>query len=137
MSDHTFAIVLAALPLVAVQSATNVVADLPTVTVVASPITQEESVTKDGADATTISRAQLAQLNAQDLQTALRQVPGVTISRYAPIGSYGGAQGGSPEKGLRSVRQSLTKKGLRGSGQSSEKIRSFYGLVFDNTKRIC
>ena len=95
MSNPAFATVIAALPLIAIQAATNIVANLPPVTVVASPVTQEESVAKDGADATTISRAQLAQLNAQDLQTALRQVPGVTISRYAPIGSYGGAQGGS------------------------------------------
>ena len=95
MSNPAFATVIAALPLIAIQAATNIIANLPPVTVVASPVTQEESVAKDGADATTISRAQLAQLNAQDLQTALRQVPGVTISRYAPIGSYGGAQGGS------------------------------------------
>lgn len=95
MSTHAFATALFALPLAAVQAATNVVAELPTVTVVATPITQEEAVAKDGADTTTISSSQLAQLNAQDLQTALRQVPGVTISRYAPIGSYGGAQGGS------------------------------------------
>lgn len=95
MSTHAFATALFALPLAAVQAATNVVSELPTVTVIATPITQEESVAKDGADVTTISGGQLAQLNAQDLQTALRQVPGVTISRYAPIGSYGGAQGGS------------------------------------------
>lgn len=95
MSTHAFATALFALPLAAVQAATNVIAELPTVTVVATPITQEEAVAEDGADTTTLSRSQLAQLNAQDLQTALRQVPGVTISRYAPIGSYGGAQGGS------------------------------------------
>ena len=65
------------------------------VVVTASPITQTETVTKDGGESVTVGRAQLAALNAQDLQTALRQVPGVTISRYAPVGSYGGAQGGS------------------------------------------
>ena len=57
--------------------------------------TQEERVEKDGTEIVTLSRGQLGELNAQDLQTALRQVPGVTISRYSPIGSYGGAQGGS------------------------------------------
>ena len=67
MSNPAFATVIAALPLIAIQAATNIVANLPPVTVVASPVTQEESVAKDGADATTISRAQLAQLNAQDL----------------------------------------------------------------------
>ncbi|MGN0845777.1 MAG: TonB-dependent receptor, partial [Kiritimatiellia bacterium] len=65
------------------------------VVVTATPITHEEAVSKDGAETVTIGRAQLAALNAQDLQTALRQVPGVTISRYSPVGSYGGAQGGS------------------------------------------
>ncbi len=74
------------------ESATN---DLGRVSVTASPVTQEERVEKDGAEIVTLSRGQLGELNAQDLQTALRQVPGVTISRYSPIGSYGGAQGGS------------------------------------------
>lgn len=77
------------------EPVTNAVATLGTVTVTASPITQEESISADGAETTVLSRSQLGALNAQDLQTALRQVPGVTISRYAPIGSYGGAQGGS------------------------------------------
>ena len=72
MSTHALATALFAIPLAAVQAATNVVAELPTVTVVATPITQEEAVAKDGADTTTLSRSQLAQLNAQDLQTALR-----------------------------------------------------------------
>jgi outer membrane cobalamin receptor len=76
-------------------SGTNGVSSLPTVIVTASPITQEESVSKDGAESVIVSRDQLALLNAQDIQTALRQVPGVTISRYSPIGSYGGGQGGS------------------------------------------
>lgn len=74
---------------------TNGVVTLPTVTVVGSPITQDEGVSADGREEVLLSRAQLAALNAQDLQTALRQVPGVSISRYGAIGSYGGAQGGS------------------------------------------
>jgi len=89
---------LAALLVAATRSAqadTHDVATLPAVVVTATPITQEETVSKDGADRVLVSRDQLAALNAQDLQTALRQVPGVSISRYAPIGSYGGAQGGS------------------------------------------
>ena len=66
-----------------------------TVTVTATPIVQSESVSRTGAETAIVTRHQLAKLNAQDLQTALRQIPGVAISRYAPIGSYGGAQGGS------------------------------------------
>ena len=77
------------------EASTNAVANLGSVKVTARPVTQEESVSADGCETTVLSRAQLAALNAQDLQTALRQVPGVTISRYAPIGSYGGGQGGS------------------------------------------
>ena len=77
------------------DAATNAVAELPPVVVVASPITQTENVSKDGVETVRLSRSQLGALNAQDLQTALRQVPGVTISRYSAIGSYGGAQGGS------------------------------------------
>ncbi len=77
------------------MAATNDVAELPSVVVVASPITQTERVSKDGVETVALSRSQLGALNAQDLQTALRQVPGVTISRYSAIGSYGGGQGGS------------------------------------------
>ena len=85
--------VVAALPLLA-QTGAEIETNL-TVVVTATPITHEESVEKDGAEVVTIGREQLAALNAQDLQTALRQVPGVTISRYSPVGSYGGGQGGS------------------------------------------
>ncbi len=65
------------------------------VVVTATPIVQSEAVLKDGAEVVHLARAQLEVLNAQDVQTALRQVPGVTISRYSPVGSYGGSQGGS------------------------------------------
>ncbi len=65
------------------------------VVVTATPIVQNETVLKDGAEVVHLARAQLESLNAQDVQTALRQVPGVTISRYSPVGSYGGSQGGS------------------------------------------
>ena len=70
---------VAALPLLA-QTGSEIETNL-TVVVTATPITHEESVEKDGAEVVTIGREQLAALNAQDLQTALRQVPGVTISR--------------------------------------------------------
>jgi len=63
--------------------------------VMASPITDAEVVDADGANSAVIKSAQLERLGATDLPTALRQVPGVTISRYHPVGAYGGAQGGS------------------------------------------
>lgn len=65
------------------------------VRVTASPIAQAEAFTPDGADTVVVGRGQLDRLSAQDLPTALRHVPGVSVSRYSPIGSYGGAQGGS------------------------------------------
>ncbi len=96
MTKHPLFALLPAVLLSATTAAeTNSVAALPLVVVTASPITQAESVTPEGAERVLVAREQLALLNAQDIQTALRQVPGVTISRYSPVGSYGGAQGGS------------------------------------------
>ena len=65
------------------------------ITVLASPINDSERIERDGAEVVTLTSGQLNRLGAQDLQTALRQVPGVTISRYGAIGSFGGGQGGS------------------------------------------
>lgn len=65
------------------------------VTVVASPVAREERFEPDGAEVVTIGSDQTSRLSAQDLPTALRQVAGVSVSRYSPIGSYGGSQGGS------------------------------------------
>ncbi len=92
---NTIAFLIAFFSFASLFGETNTVASLPPVVVTATPITQDESILKDGADTVLVSRQQLAALNAQDVQTALRQVPGITISRYAPIGSYGGSQGGS------------------------------------------
>lgn len=110
------------------KAAANGVAALPDVTVTATPVTQEETVSPDGADRVLVSRDQLSVLNAQDLQTALRQVPGVSISRYAPIGSYGGAQGGSVYlRGMGTARpggevRTYTDGAPRGSGMWSHPL---------------
>lgn len=90
-----FAAVVSGSTMSETDSATNTVAELPAITVIASPIAQEEQFTPDGADTVTVGAEQLDRLAAQDLQTALRHIPGVTVSRYSPIGSFGGAQGGS------------------------------------------
>lgn len=37
----------------------------------------------------------MSDLNVQDLSTALRRSPGVNISHYNPVGSFGGATGGA------------------------------------------
>ena len=65
------------------------------ITVTASPIAETERFAADGAEVVTVGADQLARLSAQDLPTALRSVPGVSISRYSPVGAYGGSQGGS------------------------------------------
>lgn len=68
---------------------------IPEILVTASPITQDENIGPDGGNMSVIGRAQIERLDAKDLPTALRQVPGVAISRYNPLGSYGGEAGGS------------------------------------------
>ena len=75
--------------------AAPVTTNLAPIVVTASPIAKEERFTADGAEVVRVGMEQTANLPAQDLPTALRHVPGVSISRYAPVGSYGGAQGGS------------------------------------------
>ena len=115
---------------------TNDVTTLPTVVVTATPVTQEETVFRDGADRVLVSRDQLSALNAQDLQTALRQVPGVSISRYAPIGSYGGAQGGSVYlRGMGTARpggevRMYTDGAPRGSGMWSHPLMDSMPIDF-------
>lgn len=86
---------LSALAPFARAAETNEVTTLERVVVTASPIAKEERFTADGADVTFVGADQTARLTAQDLPTALRHVPGVSVSRYSPIGCYGGAQGGS------------------------------------------
>jgi len=41
-----------------------------------------------------ISESILQSIQASDLTSAVRRVPGVTISRYNPVGAYGGSDGG-------------------------------------------
>ncbi len=76
------------------QMVSNQIADIR-IEVSASPIADAEIFEKDGANSVIVGPDQLDRLGATDLPTALRQVPGVTISRYSPVGAYGGAQGGS------------------------------------------
>ena len=65
------------------------------VVVTASPIIEGNRVNNFGSSSTVVTEQQIADLNAQDLPSALRLVPGVVISRHNPIGSFGGAEGGS------------------------------------------
>jgi outer membrane receptor protein involved in Fe transport len=63
--------------------------------VVASPIIEGNQLDRYASEKTVVSEEQIRDLNAQDLPSALRMTPGVNISRYNPIGSFGGAEGGA------------------------------------------
>jgi outer membrane cobalamin receptor len=65
------------------------------VTVTATPILEGIRVDALAGAIGTVGRAQIEDLNAQDLASALRRVPGMAISRYNPVGSYGGGDGGA------------------------------------------
>jgi iron complex outermembrane receptor protein len=77
------------------ESGEPVVVAVDTVRVTATPIMAEEEVNLYGGTVTLVGRQQVEDLSAQDLPSALRLLPGVTISRYNLIGSYGGGEGGS------------------------------------------
>jgi len=68
---------------------------LEEVKVVASPIIEGNRVDDYSNRVTTVTEQQIEDLNAMDFPSALRRVPGVTISRYNLVGSYGGGQGGA------------------------------------------
>ncbi len=66
-----------------------------TVTVRDAPIIEGSEVDDFSNLVTTVSDQQIDDLYAQDLTQALRRVPGVVISRYNPVGSFGGGDGGA------------------------------------------
>ena len=65
------------------------------VLVVASPIIEGNKVIDSGGQVTVIDKKQIEDLNAQDLPSALRRTPGVSVSRHNQVGSFGGAEGGA------------------------------------------
>ncbi len=60
----------------------------------AAPIVSATTVDDFGNQKTLLSREQLDALNAQDLASALRRTPGVSITRYNTVGAFGGGEGG-------------------------------------------
>ena len=68
---------------------------LPEVTVTASPVIDSNNTDVFGSYSTWVSADQIQDLNAVDLASALRRTPGVSISRFNPVGSYGGEEGGA------------------------------------------
>jgi outer membrane cobalamin receptor len=77
------------------ESSTTRGTRLPEVLVVDTPIIEGNTVNRLGSQVTTVSEQQLEDLNAQDLQSALRETPGVVVSHFNPVGSFGGAEGGA------------------------------------------
>lgn len=63
--------------------------------VTAPAVTSTEEVSETGERVTVVGSEQIEDLSAQDIVNAARRVPGVLISRYNMIGSYGGGQGGT------------------------------------------
>ena len=63
--------------------------------VVAPPVIEGNQVNRLGSASTVVSERQIEDLNAQDLPQAVRMVPGVVISRFNPVGSFGGGEGGA------------------------------------------
>ncbi len=68
--------------------------ELEPMTVTGSPIIEGNRTDAFGSMKTVVTETQLEDLNAQDLETALRLTPGINMSRYNKVGSFGGAEGG-------------------------------------------
>ena len=64
------------------------------VTVTAHPVLEEIRYDPLAGAVTTVGSQQIEDLNAGDPAAALRRVPGLVVSRYNVVGSYGGGDGG-------------------------------------------
>ena len=69
--------------------------ELPEIVIVAPSVINANKLDKFGGLITEVSSDQVDDLNAIDLASALRRTPGVTISRFNPVGSFGGGEGGA------------------------------------------
>ncbi len=70
-------------------------ATLPAVVVTARPVIEEVKVDAYSSTSAVVTENQLRDQNAVDVASALRRTPGVQISRYNPVGAFGGDQGGA------------------------------------------
>ncbi|MBA5604236.1 TonB-dependent receptor [Duganella sp. FT3S] len=70
-------------------------ATVATVIVTAHPIIEDVRVDPYSSTTAVLTEGQLRDQNAVDLASALRRTPGVQISRYNPVGAFGGDQGGA------------------------------------------
>lgn len=68
---------------------------VPHVIVTAKPDIAEIEIDRFSSTSAVITDETIRDLHAADVASALRNTPGTQISRYNPVGSYGGAEGGS------------------------------------------
>lgn len=81
--------------------------------VVANPIIEENRIDEFSSISSVVTEEQLRDQNALDLASALKRTPGVQISRYNPVGAFGGVEGGSV-----SIRG-------QGTGRPSSEIKTY------------
>lgn len=97
--DSLFGLILLAASALARPAAAEINPDsvyqLPPVVVVGKAVIDEVQIRNTGVAVTRISEQQVRDLDALDLPSALRRVPGVMISRHNMVGSYGGGEGGA------------------------------------------
>ena len=63
--------------------------------IIGTPVIEAQRVDAFGSLTTQVGEQQVRDLNATDLSSALRRTPGVTASRFNPVGSFGGDEGGA------------------------------------------
>jgi outer membrane cobalamin receptor len=66
----------------------------PDVVVTANPLIESIDVDAYSSTSALVTDKQIKDLNAVDIASALRTTPGVQISRFNPVGGYGGDEGG-------------------------------------------
>lgn len=69
--------------------------ELGPVEVLASPLVEPTITTRYATQVSSVTEEQIDGLGAEDFPSAVRRVPGVTISRFNQTGSYGGREGGA------------------------------------------
>lgn len=89
------AIALLSAGLISGHSAIAQTGTLAPVVVTARPVVEDVNVDAFSTTSAVITQDQLRDQNAVDLASALRRTPGVQISRYNPVGAFGGDQGGA------------------------------------------
>lgn len=112
-------IAIATLTLLAAQAWAQTAEGPQRVVVTGAPVLEAQRTDAFGSLATEVGEVQVRDLNALDLSAALRRTPGVQVSRFNPVGSFGGDEGGA-----------VYVRGLGASRPGSEVKTSVDGLPF-------